>query len=269
MTIEKSISLNIRTLDELTWLERLSLVDMSYSRLSTYLSCKAKYFFSYILREPRTFSAVATLGNIVHAALENTLEHEALPTHDEIIAEYEKQVSEYDPEGQIEEHLIEAGHVMLLEFLDRHDPKEIQVVEKEFPFAVVIGRGLFVGYIDRIDVVGDRVEIIDYKSGNYMVPKKDIPTDIQLQIYALIAHKFWPDKQVYASLYYLRKGKQRGHLFTQDDLAAAYERLLDLTDEVIESPQFNYTSNTRTCQYMCDHGKSGACAVGAMRLDRY
>ena len=53
--------IKIRSLDELTDLEKLSLVDFSYSRLDTYKMCPSKYFYAYIQKEPRSFNEPAVL----------------------------------------------------------------------------------------------------------------------------------------------------------------------------------------------------------------
>ena len=56
--------MTIKTLDELSEFEKLSLIPVSYSRFNTLSMCEAKYFFSYILKEPQTFGAAATLGKV-------------------------------------------------------------------------------------------------------------------------------------------------------------------------------------------------------------
>lgn len=69
------MTIKIKQYDNLSDFEKLSLVDFSYSRIDTYNQCAAKYFYSYIQKEPRQFNAAATLGNIVHSVLENTLDN--------------------------------------------------------------------------------------------------------------------------------------------------------------------------------------------------
>lgn len=49
---------NLNTIDPF---QRLSLSEFSYSRIDTYEMCPSKYFFSYIKKEPRGFSAPAVL----------------------------------------------------------------------------------------------------------------------------------------------------------------------------------------------------------------
>ena len=53
--------IKIRLIDDLTDLEKLALVDFSYSRLDTYKMCPSKYFYTYIQKEPRLFNEPAVL----------------------------------------------------------------------------------------------------------------------------------------------------------------------------------------------------------------
>lgn len=51
----------IKSLNELSDFEKLTLSDFSYSRIDTYKTCPSKYFYSYIQREPRGFAPAAVL----------------------------------------------------------------------------------------------------------------------------------------------------------------------------------------------------------------
>jgi hypothetical protein len=55
------MSIKIKSISELSPLERLSLTDFSYSRIDTYKSCPSKYFYSYIQKEPRKPNDAALL----------------------------------------------------------------------------------------------------------------------------------------------------------------------------------------------------------------
>ncbi len=56
-----NMSIPIKTINDLDPLERLALVEFSYSRIDTYTQCPSKYFYSYIQKEPRLFGEAATL----------------------------------------------------------------------------------------------------------------------------------------------------------------------------------------------------------------
>jgi CRISPR/Cas system-associated exonuclease Cas4 (RecB family) len=255
-----------RFLEELSDLEKLSLIDFSYSRLDTYNQCAAKYFYTYILKQDRLFGAAATLGNILHSALENTLEAGEPVSLSPLLQEFKKQVPAWDPDSQIPNNLIMDGVTMLTEFVDRHENESFPIEAKEKEFAIVVGSALIRGYIDRIDIEDNLIRITDYKSGKYEVANKDIPSNLQLGIYALATSKIYPGKPIYAQLYYLRSGKIKGHLFTDDDLNRVEDSLIAITSEIIETENFNTTANARMC-YFCDYAKD-LCPTGKSRLRR-
>ena len=257
-------NIRVRKYEELSDIERLCLTDFSYSRMDTYLSCPAKYFYSYIQKEPRQFSPPAVLGNIVHSALENCVDNEKPLNFRELKNEYIKNIPEWDPDQLIPRDLIDVGHTIIDEFFDQHDGKRFDVYAKELPFNFIIGSYSVNGYIDRVDVIGNRVNIIDYKTGKWEIPAKDAPNNLQLGIYALAASLLFPDYEIYAELYYLRSGKRKGHLFSQEDIDNVKERIVTTAEKIINDNSFLPTDQYRTCSY-CDHAKSGACGVGSYR----
>lgn len=260
--------MTIKTLDELSEFERLSLVPISYSRLNTLDMCEAKYFFSYILREPQTFGPAATLGNILHKVLEEKLEKNQVVQKDDVksfVGEYYRQIPNYDPESEIPETMLVDGETMLVDFLDRHHGESFDIEFKEKGFTIVIGNALVSGYIDRVDIVGDTLYITDYKSGKREEAQKNITKNVQLGIYALAMKKAFPDKNIHASLYYLRSGKQKGHLFTDGDLLEVELLIRDLIYKLVNKNNFSYTPNSFICSF-CDYAKNGVCSVGARRV---
>lgn len=259
----------IRLEEDLHPLQKLALQDFSYSRLSTYTACEMKYFYTYILKEPREFGAPASLGNIIHQALEYTLESgENLSLYD-LLENYRESRPDFDPEEQIPEDLIEDGQEMLKEFYDRHKDEVFDIVAKEMPFSVVVGQGRFNGYIDLVwrDEYGN-VKCCDFKSGKQEVAAKAVPEDLQLGLYALILQHMFPEQNgVYAELYYLRSGRRKGHLFTTDDLLQVESKLSSLVSEVLSKEYFKATEDESNC-YWCDFSKNGKCPTGAKRRKR-
>lgn len=247
-------------------LRRLALQDFSYSRLNTFEKCELQYFYSYIIKEPQDFGHAAKLGNIIHEALEYTIEHGEPINLSELLLNYKAAREDYDPDHEISEDMIQEGEVMLQDYVNDH-PGPIDVYAKELPFSFVLGRARFNGFIDFIDYNETRVKIRDYKSGKKEVTYKELPTNLQLGIYALVAKKLFPDKDVEAELYYLRKGKARGHLFTDDDLKQVENRLLEMTNHILDKESFVATPNERECNW-CTYAKNGVCPTGALRLRR-
>ena len=256
--------LAIKNYSNLSDLEKLALVDFSYSRIDTYTQCPSKYFFSYIKKEPRQFNAPAVLGNIVHSVLENTLDNNKSLDLIELTQEYEKNITVWDPESKLSKELVTAGFDIINEFYDRNSDVEFSIFDKELPFDFIIGSYRIIGFIDRVDVFQDRVHITDYKTGKWEVSAKDAPLNMQLGIYALAMDNIFPEKEIYAELYYLRSGRKKGHLFTKEDIEDVKVRLINSINKIIEDKNFLPTSNTRACSY-CDHAASGVCGTGVFR----
>lgn len=247
-------------------LHRLALQDMSYTRLSTFDDCQARYFYSYIIKEPQDFGNPALLGNIIHTALEVTLEDGQHIDLKELLSNYQAAVLDYDPDGNIPDYLIEDGETMLRQFTD-DSPEKVNAYAKELPFSFILGPARFNGFIDLVSVYPTRVVIRDYKSGKQEVAYKNIQTNLQLGIYSLYMKALFPDKEIYSELYYLRTGKAKGHLFTDDDLEQVETVLLDKVNEIVGTENFKATPNERACRW-CSYAKSGVCPTGEMRLRR-
>ena len=260
-------SIEVKRYEDLSYLEKMSLVDFSYSRIDTYKQCPSKYFYSYISKEPRQFAPAAVLGNIVHEVFENILDNETPLNLDSLKSEYNSTIPKYDPSNQIPTELLDAGTVIIEDFYDTHQDEEFSIYAKEMGFELIIGSYVVRGFIDRVDVRNDIVHIIDYKTGKWEVSNKEIPSNLQLGIYALATSLLFPDKKVYAELYYLRSGRRKGHMFSSQDLEIVKVNLIDRMKKIIRDTNYLPTANTRACSY-CDHAKSGACGTGVYRNSR-
>jgi len=256
--------LEIRDYNSISDFEKLALVDFSYSRIDTYNQCAAKYFYSYIQKEPRQFNAPAVLGNIVHSVLENTLDNNKPLDIQEITEEYEKNITVWDPDNKLGKELVSVGREILNEFFDRNGDTEFSIYDKELAFDFILASYRIIGFIDRVDVLDNRVHITDYKTGKWEVSAKDIPSNLQLGIYALAMHNIFPEKEIYAELYYLRSGRKKGHLFSKDDIENVKVNLVKSINKIIQDKNFLPTANVRACGY-CDHAASGACGTGVFR----
>lgn len=258
------MSLEIKNFDDLSDLEKLSVIDFSYSRIDTYNMCPSKYFYSYITKEPRQFGAAATLGNIVHDVLENVLENDKELSLNELQEEYDRVIPFWDPDSLIPKELINTGKEIVDNFYDDNHGLPMSIYDKELAFDIVIGIYRIRGFIDRVDISGNRLNIIDYKTGKWEVAQKSIHENLQLGIYAMAMKHFFPEKEIYAELYYLRSGKKKGHLFTDDDILLVKQKLVSSMKKIVDDFNFLPTKNTRVCSF-CDHAISGTCGVGVYR----
>lgn len=263
----------IKLEEEVSPLVSLTLQNYSYSRLNTFDRCQLQYFYQYIVKIPQVYGMAATLGNIIHKALETTLQHGYGIDYTDLSQNYNAAIELIDPERRIPGSMLDEGREMLAEYANLNKDPNAKPLEyekdfhTEMEFSVVIGRGRFNGYIDYILVDENLVTITDYKSGKWEIAKKNTPTDLQLGIYALVAKHQWPDKPIYAELYYLRSGNRKGHLFSDDDLSVVEGKLVESVEQIIETSDFKATSNERNCM-LCSYAKDGTCSIGGQRLKK-
>jgi hypothetical protein len=247
-------------------LESLSLQDFSYSRLSTFIECSLKYYYSYIIKEPQEFGHAATLGNIIHKALEITIEDGQAIDLSELLMNYKAARFEYDHLNEIPDTMIENGEAMLRDYVVINSGEQ-KVFAKELAFSFVLNHARFNGYIDYVAVYEDYVHVRDYKSGAREVAAKNVPNDLQLGIYSLYMKYLYPDKDIYAELYYLKSGRLKGHRFSDDDLLAVESKLNDLSELVLTTDNFTPTADESKCNW-CSYAKNGVCSIGQQRLRR-
>jgi len=252
------MSIRIKNITDINDFQKLSLSEFSYSKIDTYEMCATKYFYSYIKKEPRRFNSPAVLGNIVHEVLENTISSKKPLSLSEMKEHYELSKTHFDPNSAISQDLISVGSEIIDEFYDLNQNTIFNVYGKEVGFNFVVGNYSIIGFIDRIDVDGDSVHIVDYKTGKREVAFKDVPTNLQLGIYALAASVMFPGKNITASLHYLRSNRLKSHTYSSEDLDFIKQTLVKRIERIVQDNNFTPTPNERICSF-CDHAESGAC----------
>jgi RecB family exonuclease len=257
-----SLQIDIREVGELSEVEKLALQNFSYSRLNTYDWCPAQYFFNYILKYPQEYGAKALLGNVVHKALEITLRNGEVIDKAELLDNYRAAREEYDPDYTIiDDELYALGIDMLERHVEGQAGAPTVITTAELDFEFVFAGVLFRGYIDKVVVTDTEVIIDDYKTGKFEVSNKDIPSNLQLGIYALYLKYLYPDKQVTAALMYMQSEKRKKHTFTDEDFVEVQNRLYEAVDQVRETNNFLPTRAKWKCK-ICSYAKDGSCGTG-------
>ena len=175
-------------------LHPLSFTSLSPSAINTYIECRRKFYWQYVERlrqvEPDTLIfASNTLGTIVHQVMEDLYKPllntplnpdwlEQTANNDALLIEaLRKAYNEVNEKNGVEYHFDRhpMENIVMIEFVKnilRRDKQDAQahgltilLSEKKHTFlldGVRIG-----GTIDRMDKVGNRVRIVDYKTGAY------------------------------------------------------------------------------------------------------
>jgi intein/homing endonuclease len=103
--------------------------------------------------------------------------------------------------------------------------------------------------------------IVTHNTGKWEVSNKDIPSNLQLGIYALYLKYLYPDKQVTAALMYMQSEKRKKHTFTDEDFVDVQNRLHEAVGQVRETNNFLPTRAKWKCK-ICSYAKDGTCGTG-------
>ncbi len=256
------LEIAIKEWDDLSEFEKLAVQTSSYSRLSTFDWCPAQYFYNYITKYPQEFGDKALLGNVIHKALEVSLVDGEEVNLRDLLENYRAAYEEYDPdETIISAELYAQGIEMLQDYVAREAGVPTQQTTPELSFNFVFHSTLFRGFIDSVYITDTDVYLIDYKSGKFEVGPKDVPTNLQLGIYALYMKHLYPDKTITAHLYYLQSGRKKGLTYTDEDFVGIQERLRATIDGVRNTTNYLPTKDKWKCK-SCSYAKDDTCPTG-------
>lgn len=193
----------------------------SHSKIGTYESCPQKYKFQYIDKIKGDIESVeAFLGSRVHEALENLyrcVRNGRLLSDEEALAFYESSwETNWSEDVQIvetglrAEHYRKIGRQCVQDYYRHYQPfNQGRVLDTEKRLSIkldVEGRYQMVGYVDRIDKVGDGVfEVHDYKTNRSLPSQAEKDKDRQLALYEIGLREYITDiKQVVLIWHFLR-----------------------------------------------------------------
>jgi len=182
--------------------------NMSATRMSSYLTCKLKYWYSYVLHFPRKGNVSFKLGIAVHEALAKAgdiwMKKEQFTAND--IARIKNMYREVAAkEGLQDMSIYGDGLEMVLSRVDNFDMGKIVTIEDRFNVTTPDGVTV-IGAMDKVvELDEETVLVVDYKTSKYFMTQNELKADIQLSMYDLIASIKYPGfKRIILSLDYLR-----------------------------------------------------------------
>ena len=263
LNLESITILNEEMLDH--DLSRLTLIDMSWSRFSTYLDCNAKYKHRYIEGHKEDTTIPLALGSAIHDTLEAIVKYN---TKDDIEATgfYLTAIEKHKQElvltaGEIEEGKRQVLNALIkMETITNGDIKKVKGIETGFRY--VIGRGNFLGFIDLIvldeDEQGTFINVIDYKTGKN---KYKVKTHGQMKLYALAVKRLYPEARVKASLYWTRFGEIESYEFSDEELSEFKTETAQTVENIINDSTFSPNGAMFKCCY-CNFANKEVCKKG-------
>jgi len=235
-------------------------IELSATRLKTFLTCKRKYYYKYIKQIknheiPKDMPQEYEIGNVVHQALKEVY---AKQNHyieaQKLQRDIEKALDEFCGESELDKYLVAIQKKRLQPFVEAEikrfkDGWKVVSTEEYFkaPFAGIT----IAGQIDRIDKKENLIEVLDYKTGSYTLYNKNNftdATDFQLEFYYLLAGAFGDVQS--CGFYDLKESKIVSESFLEEKLEILKSHIKDLLS--IELVNFEKCQELKPCQF-CEY----------------
>jgi DNA helicase-2/ATP-dependent DNA helicase PcrA len=237
---------------------------LSYSQIETFKTCPLHYKLKYIFKIPTPPSASQSFGTSIHAALKEAyryaLDGRRLTVKQATRFLKDNWITEGYSGRSHEQKMFEKGQRYLIHFIKQeYDPKSLPVaLERSFVVPLKIPKNerplKIGGKMDRIDrIEGEKLNIIDYKTGANVPTQKEIDHNLQLSIYAIAANRVreYPfnrtPQDIVLSLYYFDTEQWMTSTRTEAQLANAIREIDDWRAK-IETSDFSCSGNP-----FCDH----------------
>ena len=231
----------------------------SASSLKLFLECKRKFYLKYIAKidehiislKPRAYE----LGNLIHKVLEKLYkENSILEINYEKIKEYLDTELLQNPFLILEKEVFLKKLDSFIKLEEKRFKKNIKVIGLEKDFLFEYDGIKLKGTIDRIDLLDDYYEVIDYKtSSNLKVDSKksyENTSEFQLEFYYLACEKLYKTDKIKTFYYDLYKGSLVEEI--------TLDEKLKLLDEILQGfktqkeVEFSKCEKTSTCQF-CEY----------------
>ena len=235
-------------------------VELSATRLKTFLTCKRKYYYKYIkyLKNheiPKDMPQEYEIGNVVHKALKEVYTKQNHYTDAlKLKRDIDKALDEFCGESELDKYLVSMQKKRLEPFVAaemKRFEKGWHVISAEEYFKAPYAGITIVGQIDRIDKYENLIEVLDYKTGSYTLYNKNNftdATDFQLEFYYLLAGGLGNVQS--CSFYDLKESQIISEAFLEEKLEILKSHIHDLLN--IQRVNFEKCEDFKPCQF-CEY----------------
>jgi DNA helicase-2/ATP-dependent DNA helicase PcrA len=261
-------------------LEVILSAKFSFTQLKAFENCPYQYRFAHILRIPVRGKGIFSFGKTIHQTLqkfflkmieknqsqqgdlfsagpktESKIAKKSLISLEELWKIYENSwIDDWYTTRTEQSEYKEKGKKVLKEFYSTL-PEEIvlpKYLERAFYLKLKSNGQEFTikGVIDRVDELGDGIEIIDYKTGEGKTEEKlRLEDKEQLLIYQIAAGEVFNEKVKNLSYYYIEANRKLSFLGTDEELKKLKEKIIKTIEE-IKKDEFS-PKPSMLCKY-CD-----------------
>jgi DNA helicase-2/ATP-dependent DNA helicase PcrA len=231
--------------------------EYSPSKLKTYEDCPKKYYYQYILAIPGEVREYFELGSIVHTVMERVTqrlkdgedvsEDQALSILDTLWKPSTYQSTEMEKQDR------EEAERMVKEFLIHQASKPGTILDIERWIKLDLEGRAIRGRVDRIDDLGDTLQVIDYKTSKSQTSRPQLKQDFQMALYWLGTEQQFEKQVSQVGHWYLRMDKEWMVELSEEEREAVLERARDVING-IEQQQFPAKPSYQNCQF-CDYSE--------------
>jgi DNA helicase-2/ATP-dependent DNA helicase PcrA len=233
---------------------------LSYSQIETFRTCPLHFKLKYIYKLPTPPTSSQSFGNTFHITMKAFYEKITQGRKPTLGLIHKTLEENWINEGYLnkshEKGSFEKAKRFLKYYLENYFDPKIKPAVLEQPFTIRLNNLRVGGKIDRVDVHGDVLEIIDYKTGATPLTQKEAKKDLQLSIYGLAATSIpeYPfdrkPEKVKLSLMYFDTPQIVTTTRTKESLEEA-KKLIEGYKKYIEESDFKCSGNMlcETCEY--------------------
>lgn len=241
----------------------------SFTQLKAYENCPYQYRFSHVLRIPITGKPQFSYGKTMHAVMQKFFllaraksgtgqadlfsQGQAMaPINWEEVRQLyvDSFIDDWYPNQETKDKYYDKGLVSLKNFFTAWQDNRQLADQVEFGFTYKLNGGCALrGAIDRIDVAGDGIKLVDYKTGS---PKQKLTADDkeQLLIYQMAAQEILKQKVNELTFYYFDNNTEISFLGKDTELEKLREKII-ATAEDIKTGNFPALPEKEKCKW-CD-----------------
>lgn len=230
-------------------------IKVSSTRISSFVSCKQKYWFNYYSKMPKVSNPSFKLGLAVHESLElagNIWKDKEKFSKEDVAKILEKYDMISVSEGIEDYEVHTEGRDLVKKRVNNFlTGKKIIGLETKFGFFgkdsgndITSKFGVpLMGAIDKVEELDENtIIVIDYKTSKTAPTSSQMKSDIQLSLYDLVIRKMYPQyKRVILALDLLKsemlftyRTDEQREVF-EHYLKAVYDQMLDLKEEEVRA----------------------------------
>jgi len=229
----------------------------SASALQKYQDCPLQYKFASILKipEPPGVSPAAAKGTSVHSVIEHLDLSQPVPEQIPKLLEQFWTPEQFESVTQSEQDKASA-YDLIQTYLAWQAKNNNTILESEKEFSFTLAGREMHGFIDRIEQTPrGGYEVIDFKTGSSKssgITKKNLPENIQLNLYAMAIRELYGKLPERTTLFYLADNKLVDYAPTEAGVKAFTENLEKMVARILAG-EFPAQPGYKQCEW-CPYG---------------